>query len=60
MEIKDTLTMPKTGFEMRGNLPNKEPKFLDRWQSEDLYSKMMRYAKRTSPIRSAENSPHTS
>ena len=41
MEIKDTLTMPKTGFEMRGNLPNKEPKFLDRWQSEDLYSKMM-------------------
>ena len=41
MEIKDTLTMPKTGFEMRGNLPNKEPKFLERWTSEDLYGKMM-------------------
>ena len=41
MEIKDTLTMPKTGFEMRGNLPNKEPKFLERWESFDLYSKMM-------------------
>ena len=41
MEIKDTLTMPKTGFEMRGNLPNKEPKFLERWQQENLYAKMM-------------------
>lgn len=41
MEIKDTLTMPKTGFEMRGNLPNKEPKFLERWQQENLYAKMI-------------------
>ena len=41
MEIKDTLTMPKTGFEMRGNLPNKEPKFLARWQEQNLYAKMM-------------------
>ncbi len=41
MEIKDTLTMPKTGFEMRGNLPNKEPKILERWQQENLYAKMM-------------------
>ena len=41
MEIKDTLTMPKTGFEMRGNLSNKEPKFLERWQQENLYAKMI-------------------
>ena len=26
MDFKETLLMPKTGFEMRGNLPTKEPK----------------------------------
>ena len=27
MNYKDTLLMPKTDFEMRGNLPKKEPKY---------------------------------
>lgn len=27
MDYKDTLHMPKTDFEMRGNLVKKEPKF---------------------------------
>ena len=33
MEIKNSLTMPKTGFEMRGNLAQKEPKILERWKN---------------------------
>lgn len=41
MDYKDTLHMPKTAFEMRGNLPKKEPKFQKRWQEEDLYHKML-------------------
>ncbi len=43
VELKDTLLMPKTDFPMRGNLPNKEPNFLKRWEEMDLYRKV--YAK---------------
>lgn len=41
MEYKDTLHMPKTDFEMRGNLPNKEPVILKRWEEERHYQKML-------------------
>jgi len=41
MELKKTLLMPKTDFEMRGNLNLKEPIFLARWQEEDLYHQML-------------------
>lgn len=41
MEYKDTLLMPKTGFEMRGKLPTKEPNFQQRWQSQQIYEKML-------------------
>ena len=40
MELKETLLMPKTEFEMRGNLNIKEPKFLEKWDKEDIYHKM--------------------
>ena len=29
MEYKDTIFLPKSSFEMRANLPIKEPKILD-------------------------------
>lgn len=38
---KDTLLMPKTSFEMRGNLPKKEPTFVERWQAMHLYDKVL-------------------
>ena len=41
MEVKKTLLMPKTDFEMRGNLPTKEPKIIDYWNEIDLYSLML-------------------
>lgn len=41
MDYKETLQMPKTSFEMRGNLVKKEPKFQQRWQDEHLYEKML-------------------
>ena len=34
MEVKKTLLMPKTNFEMRGNLPSKEPAIREKWQKE--------------------------
>lgn len=42
MEVKKSLLMPRTDFEMRGNLPIKEPKFLEYWESIDLYDLMLK------------------
>ena len=42
MELKKTLLMPKTSFEMRGNLNLKEPLFLARWQEQNLYQAMLK------------------
>ncbi len=41
MEIKETLLMPKTNFEMRGNLPSKEPAIREKWQKEKLYETLL-------------------
>lgn len=41
MELKKTLLMPKTDFEMRGNLANKEPLLVKKWQDEHLYEQML-------------------
>lgn len=40
MDYKDTLWMPKTDFEMRGNLTTKEPAYQARWAKMDLYQAM--------------------
>lgn len=36
-DYKDTLNLPTTGFPMRANLAQREPKLLRRWQEMDLY-----------------------
>ncbi len=41
MNYKDTLLMPKTDFEMRGNLPKKEPGYVQRWQDNKMYEKVV-------------------
>ncbi|WP_457641724.1 isoleucine--tRNA ligase [Persephonella sp.] len=40
MEWKDTLNLPKTAFPMKGNLPNKEPEILKKWEDINLYKKL--------------------
>ena len=37
-ELKETLNLPNTGFSMKANLAQKEPKILDYWKEIDLYS----------------------
>ena len=34
-----TLNLPKTSFQMKANLPNKEPKFIKMWQEQEIYFK---------------------
>ncbi len=40
MEYKDTLNMPNTNFEMRGNLKDKDPIFIKKWNDSKLYDKL--------------------
>jgi isoleucyl-tRNA synthetase len=40
MELKETLLMPKTTFEMKANLPVKEPLMVTFWHEQRLYEKM--------------------
>ncbi|NMA69864.1 MAG: class I tRNA ligase family protein, partial [Desulfitobacterium sp.] len=37
MDYRDTLNLPKTDFPMRGNLPNKEPEIVNKWEEIDIY-----------------------
>ena len=41
MEIKQTLLMGKTGFEMKGNLAQKEPLILKKWQEDKVYEELL-------------------
>ena len=45
MEYKDTIFLPKTSFEMRANLPQKEPKILEQWDSEQIFKKLREKSK---------------
>jgi len=39
-KYKDTLNLPDTPFPMRGNLAQREPQMLERWQSSRLYERV--------------------
>ena len=45
MEYKDTIFLPKTSFEMRANLPVKEPKILEDWDKENIFKKLRKKSK---------------
>jgi len=45
MEYKDTIFLPKTSFEMRANLPLKEPKILEEWDNEQIFKKLREKSK---------------
>jgi isoleucyl-tRNA synthetase len=39
-DYKATLFLPQTDFPMKGNLPNREPAMLERWQGMNLYQRL--------------------
>ncbi len=41
MDYKDTLNLPKTDFPMRGNLPQNEPKQVEKWDQERAYFQIL-------------------
>ncbi|HEX3741420.1 MAG TPA: isoleucine--tRNA ligase [Terriglobales bacterium] len=40
MDLKSTINLPKTGFPMKANLPQNEPKMLERWAEMGLYDRV--------------------
>ena len=41
MDYKTSIITPKTAFPMKAGLPAREPKMLERWENQDLYSMML-------------------
>ena len=41
-DYKDTLSLPRTDFPMKGNLARREPEMLRRWQEQGLYARIRR------------------
>jgi isoleucyl-tRNA synthetase len=41
MDYKDTLNLPKTDFPMRGNLPQNEPKQVEKWDRDQTYFRVL-------------------
>ena len=48
LELKDTLNLPQTKFPMKANLQQNEPKWLEKWQQDDLYGQI-RAARKDAP-----------
>ncbi|MDH4230008.1 MAG: isoleucine--tRNA ligase [Nitrospirota bacterium] len=44
MNYKDTLHLPATSFPMKGNLPQREPERLARWQADGLYARIREHS----------------
>jgi len=49
LELKSTINLPKTAFPMKANLPQNEPKALERWEQLRLYDRI-RQARRGAPL----------
>ena len=39
MNFKETIFLPHTEFQMKGNLPIREPEILEYWRTQDVYNK---------------------
>ncbi|WP_434511526.1 isoleucine--tRNA ligase [Desulfitobacterium sp. AusDCA] len=42
MDYRDTLNLPETDFPMRGNLPQREPEILKKWEESNLYERVQK------------------
>ena len=56
LDLKTTLNLPRTSFSMKANLPQNEPKWLEKWGKDDLYGQI-RAARRESPIFTLHDGP---
>ncbi len=56
MDLKSTINLPQTAFPMKANLPQNEPRWLERWEATDLYG-AIRHARASAPIFTLHDGP---
>jgi isoleucyl-tRNA synthetase len=56
LDLKSTLNLPQTNFPMKANLPQNEPKWLEKWAKENLYGQI-RDARHDAPIFTLHDGP---
>src|SRR2546425_12919113 len=49
VNLKSSINLPKTGFPVKANLPQNEPKILERWEEMRLYERI-RQARKGAPV----------
>ena len=60
MDLKSTINLPKTDFPMKANLPQNEPKMLDRWEQMHIYERIRQARKRKEKYILHDGPPYTS
>src|SRR5437867_6747413 len=49
LELKSTINLPRTGFPMKANLPQNEPKIMARWEQMKIYERI-REVRKGAPV----------
>src|SRR6202451_1926432 len=60
LELKNTITLPKTAFPMKANLPQNEPKMLARWEEMGIYERIREARKNAASYILHDGPPYTS
>ena len=59
-ELKGTINLPKTAFSMKANLPQNEPKMLERWEQMGIYERIRQERKGSPRYILHDGPPYTS
>jgi isoleucyl-tRNA synthetase len=60
LELKTTINLPKTAFPMKANLPQNEPKMLERWEQMGIYERIRQARKGAARYILHDGPPYTS
>ena len=60
MDLKSSINLPKTAFPMKANLPQNEPKMLERWEQMGLYERIRHARKGKQKYILHDGPPYTS
>jgi isoleucyl-tRNA synthetase len=60
LDLKSTINLPKTAFPMKANLPQNEPKMLERWEQMGIYDRIRKASKGRRQYILHDGPPYTS
>jgi isoleucyl-tRNA synthetase len=56
LDLKSTINLPQTAFSMKANLPQNEPRWLEKWEATDLYG-ALRSERASAPVFTLHDGP---